>query len=100
MNNKFYQFLGLTKKSGNLVEGYNKCEEIIKKDKIFLTIISLECSLNTVKKFEKYCSDKNVPVIKGPSKIDLGMALGRKEINILCIKDKNMSDKLIELWNT
>ena len=36
MTNKFYQFLGLTKKSGNLIEGYNKCEEAIKSKRFIL----------------------------------------------------------------
>ena len=29
MNNKFFQFLGLTKKAGKLIEGYNQCEDAL-----------------------------------------------------------------------
>ncbi len=99
MQNKFFQFLGLTKKSGNLVEGYNKCEEIIKKNQIYLAVLSLECAENTKKKFNKYCSDRSIPVIENVSKETLGQCLGRQEINVLCVKDKNMSEKLLQLWN-
>jgi ribosomal protein L7Ae-like RNA K-turn-binding protein len=98
MQNKFFQFLGLTKKSGNLVEGYNKCEEIIKKQQVCLAILSLECAENTKSKFKKYCSDRSIPIIADVSKEELGQCLGRQEINVLCVKDKNMSEKLLQLW--
>jgi ribosomal protein L7Ae-like RNA K-turn-binding protein len=98
MTNKFYQFLGLTKKSGNLIEGYNKCEETIKKEKVYLAILSLECSENTKDKFKRYCSDREIPLLEDVPKFQLGISLGRKEINVLCVKDKNMSEKLIDLW--
>ncbi|MGL4731644.1 MAG: ribosomal L7Ae/L30e/S12e/Gadd45 family protein [Clostridium sp.] len=99
MNNKFYQFLGLTKKSGNLLEGYNKCEEAIKREKVYLLILSKECSENTIKKFKKFANEKSIEIIDNVSKDELGISLGRKEINVLCVKDNNMSQKLIELWN-
>ncbi|GAA0122091.1 MAG: ribosomal L7Ae/L30e/S12e/Gadd45 family protein [Clostridium argentinense] len=98
MTNKFYQFLGLTKKSGNLIEGYNKCEEAIKKQKVYLVILSLECSENTKDKFKKYCNDREIPLLENLSKSQLGISLGREEINVLCVKNKAMSEKLISLW--
>ena len=42
MQNKFLNFLGIAKKSGNLVEGYNACEEDIKRNKVSLCILSKE----------------------------------------------------------
>lgn len=35
MRSKFLSFLGLAKRSGNTVDGYNKCEEIIGKKDAF-----------------------------------------------------------------
>lgn len=96
--NKFLGFLGLTKKSGNLIEGYNKCEEYIKRSKPALLILSKEVSQNTRKKFIKYCEEKKIPSIKDIDKYSLGMALGREEISVLIIKDKRMADKLLDLW--
>ena len=29
----------------------------------------------------------------------LGKCLGRAEINVLCVNDKKMSNKLLSLWN-
>ncbi|MFD3156564.1 ribosomal L7Ae/L30e/S12e/Gadd45 family protein [Haloimpatiens sp. FM7330] len=98
MNNKFLQFLGLTKKSGNILEGYNKCEDGIKNEKIHLVILSKECSENTKNKFKNYCSKQKVLLIQGPSKYDLGCALGKSELNVLGVKDENMSKKLKLLY--
>ncbi len=97
--NKFFQFLGLTKKSGNLVEGYNKCEDTIKKQKVYLCILSLECADNTKSKFIKYSNDRKIPLIENINSKDLAIAIGREEINVLMVKDENMSKKLIKLWN-
>lgn len=99
MQDKFLQFLSLTKKSGKLLEGYNKCEDAIKTGKLFLVILSNNCSENTKEKFIKYCIKYNVPFLQSYSKEDLGAPLGRSEINILGIADENMSAKLISLWN-
>lgn len=98
MQNKFLNFLGIAKKSRNLVEGYNACEEEIKRNKISLCILSKECAENTVNKFQKYCSDRNIPVIDGLDSDELGSAIGREKINVLAVKDDKISKNLIKLW--
>jgi ribosomal protein L7Ae-like RNA K-turn-binding protein len=99
MQNKFLQFLGLVKRSGNLKEGYNKCEELIKKNGLNLLILSTDCSENTKDKFIKYCSNYNVPHIECCSKEELGPPIGKAEISVLGITEKKMSEKLLSLWN-
>lgn len=99
MNNKFFQFLGLTKKAGNLIEGYNQCEEALSHGRGKLIILSEESATNTKDKFKRLGVKVNIPLIEGvPSEL-LGKCLGRVEINVLCVSDKRMSDKLICLWN-
>lgn len=99
MTSKFLQFLGLIKKSGKLIEGYNKCEDSIKKNqKIYCIIISKDVSENTSKKFVSYCSKNNLPIITGYTKDELGRMLGKSEISIIGVSDKHMCEKLIELW--
>ncbi len=98
MKNKFFQFLGLTKRAGKLLAGYNKCEDALKRNKIYLIIISKDASENTISKFIGYGEKYKIPVLQGCNKEDLGSALGVDEIKILCISDKNMSEKLLVLW--
>jgi ribosomal protein L7Ae-like RNA K-turn-binding protein len=98
MNNNFFNFLGLTKKSGNVIEGYNKSEDAVKKGYAHLVILCEELADNSKRKFKTYCTKKNISIIEGVSKDDLSAFLGRAEVKIVCIKDKKMSEKLIHLW--
>ena len=95
MRNKFLSFLGLAKRSGNLLDGYNKCEEIIGKKRVYLVIFSNEISAKSKEKFTKKCEKLNIPCIDGFSKEELGFSIGKKEINIVGILDKNMAEKLL-----
>lgn len=97
--NKFLNFLGLTKRSGKLLEGYNKCEEEMKRSKIYLFIFSNTISSRSKSKFIKYCEQYNIPYIDSFSKEELGYSIGRYEINILGVTDKNMADKLLSYSN-
>lgn len=98
MNNKFLQFLGIVKKSGNLTEGYNKCEEIVKIGKAKLIILSDDVSDNTRNKFENYSIRYEVPIIKnGFLSEDLGKILGREKVKVICVIDYKMSCKLISM---
>jgi len=98
MNDKFLQFLGLAKRAGRLIEGYNKCEETVKYKKLHLLIMSKEASQNTKDRFLRISERYNIPIIEGYSKEELGYALGREEINVLALTDLKMSHKLQELW--
>ena len=98
MKDNFLQFLGIAKKAGMLVEGYNKCEELIHNKKLYLMILSDDVSQNTKEKFINYCRNENVPLLKGYSKEELGEILGRDEINLLGIKNLIIAKKLKDLW--
>ncbi|MBC2578914.1 50S ribosomal protein L7ae-like protein [Clostridium sp. DJ247] len=97
-NDRFIQFLGLVKRAGKLIEGYNKCEDAIKRNKVHLIVLSLDASKNTIEKFSKYSEKYKVPVLQGYSKEALGNALGLEEIKIVGISDIKMVEKLISLW--
>lgn len=100
MNDPFLQFLGLVKKSGKMIEGYNSCLEKIQNTHVYLCIMSESVSQNTVKKFTRICESKNVRLLRCYTGFDLGKALGNEEINILCILDKSVSEKLIEIYDS
>ena len=96
--NKFYNFLGLAKRSGNLLEGYSKCDEQRNRKRIYLFIISNDASSSTKKKFINHCDLKKINVIEDFSKEELGSAIGREEVKVLAVLDKNMADKLMNLY--
>ncbi|MDR5586887.1 MULTISPECIES: ribosomal L7Ae/L30e/S12e/Gadd45 family protein [Clostridium] len=96
--NKFYNFLGIAKKSGNLLEGYSKCDDLRNKLDIYLFIISNDLSQSSKEKFIKHCVQRNIPYINSFSKEELGSPIGRDQIMILGILDKNMAKKLLEIY--
>ena len=98
MINKFFQFLGLSKRAGKLLEGYNKCNDSLNKREIFLFILSLDISERTKKLFITYCEKNNIPYILDFYKEDLGSAIGRAEVNIIGVTDDNISKKLLSLY--
>lgn len=98
--NKFFNFLGLTKRSGNLIEGYSKCDEQRNRINLYLIILSDDASDSTRRKFRNHCSEKEIPLIEDFTKEELGYAIGRAEVKILAIKDKNMAEKLLSLYQT
>ncbi len=96
--NKFFNFLGLAKRSGNLIEGYSKCDEQRNRRSFYLVILSDDASNSTKKKFRNHCSEKKIPLIEDFSKEQLGNPIGREEIKVLAVTDKNMAEKLISLY--
>lgn len=96
--NKFFNFLGLVKRSGNLIEGYSKCDEQRNKIRINLFILSLDASESTIKKFTNHCNIKNIKLIKDFTKEELGTSIGREEVKVMAITDQNMAKKLYTLY--
>lgn len=96
--NKFFNFLGLAKRSGNLIEGYSKCDEQRNRRSFYLVIVSDDASNSTKKKFKNHCIEKKIPLIEDFSKEELGNPIGREELKILAVVDKNMAEKLISLY--
>ena len=98
MKDKFISFLGISKKAGKCIEGYNKCEEALRGGKCYLIIVSAEVSENAREKFERMAHSRNIPIISGCSGEDLSHILGRDKINVVGISDTSMAAKLLELW--
>ena len=77
---------------------YSKCDEERNRKNIFLFIISNDASNSTKKKFKNHCLTKNIVFIEDFSKEELGSSIGREEVKILAITDKNMANKLYTLY--
>ena len=96
--NKFFKFLGPAKRSGNLIEGYSKCDEQRSRIQFRIVILTDDASCSTKKKVRNHCSEQKIPLIEGFSKEQLGNPIGREEIKVLAVTDKNMAEKLISLY--
>ncbi|AYD40070.1 50S ribosomal protein L7ae-like protein [Clostridium fermenticellae] len=98
MKNDFFQFLGLAKRAGKILEGYNKCEDGIKHHKVFLILLTSTVSKNTLNKFKNYAEKFNIPVIENIDGDKISGSIGVDIIKVLGISDKNISRKLIDIW--
>lgn len=99
MKDNLISFLGIAKKAGKCIEGYNKCEESIKKGNCYLLLISIDAAENTKDKFTTLCDARDIPLIIYYSREELSKALGREGMNVVGISDSSISKRLIELWN-
>ncbi len=97
MKSKFLNFLGLARRSGNLILGGNLNENAVKRRNLKLLIIASDASSNTEKKFTDMCTYSSVPFITGAGKEEMGLSLGKGEISVIGVKDPNMAEKLKEL---
>lgn len=97
MNNKFYSLLGLCKKSGNLYCGNYNVKKCIKDGKAILVIIAQDVSEKTENEFVKLCNIKKVPYLKVGYKRLLGNSIGKSDIAVICIKDINFSNRIINV---
>lgn len=98
MKSNFFQFLGLAKRAGKTLEGYNKCEDGVKRGRVFLILLSSSVSKNTLDKFKNYAEKFNVPIIENIDEDKLSKSVGASVIKVLGISDENISKKLINIW--
>ena len=97
MESKLLNFLGLTRKSGNLILGANLVETAVKGSRINLIIVAVDASQNTKKKMFDLAGSKGIRIIEKLNKEDLGYALGKSEISVAGVTDARMAEVISDL---
>lgn len=97
-DDRFYSFLGLIQKSGNMISGYNNCISEIKADKCKLVLIAEDASENTRDKFVSLCISKKIPYVIYGSMERYGAGIGKSSKSILAIKNENMSKVVKDMF--
>lgn len=95
---KFYSFLGLCQKSGQLVSGETGVNSEFKKNNIKLLILAEDISENTKEKYLYQAKKRKVESIVLGNKDLLGSAIGKNYRVIVGIKDKNMAENLMKIY--
>ncbi len=96
MTDKIYGMIGLSRKSGNLVLGFDLVEEQIKKKKLHLVIYTSDSSEKGRSNLIKLCDEYGVNYLEHGSKYELGKILNKLEVSFVGIKDKNMAAYIIK----
>ena len=97
MNDKFLLFLGLAKKSGNLVLGMDAVKEGIIKKNINLALTASDVSDSSFEKINLFCEKNNVKTLKISYTMDDIYFLVNKRSGILGIKDANFAKKITSM---
>ncbi|QOR36021.1 ribosomal L7Ae/L30e/S12e/Gadd45 family protein [Clostridium sp. 'deep sea'] len=92
IKDKYYSFLGIIKKTGKIIAGYDTVKDNFNKAK--LIILAEDASDKMKQKMLRRCKEHNKELVcYGVSK-QYGRALGIKDSVILAIIDKNFSEVL------
>ena len=93
---KAEKYLGLARKAGKVVSGYQTCVHTISKGQIKLIIVAEDASDNTKKKFRVLCERHSVPFrIYGNSE-DLSHITGLSGRGIFGITDNGFAEVIIK----
>ncbi|MBN1623677.1 MAG: ribosomal L7Ae/L30e/S12e/Gadd45 family protein [Clostridia bacterium] len=90
----FYLAVGLARKAGKLVTGTMACTQAIKKGRVELVIATEDTAGNTLDKLKIICENSKTELIEYGQSPMLGIALGRENVKIIGIVDKDFK-KLI-----
>ncbi|MGI6113104.1 MAG: L7Ae/L30e/S12e/Gadd45 family ribosomal protein [Mahellales bacterium] len=96
---RILSLLGIAKKSGKLLSGYELCLGAIKAQKAKIIVISGDSSDNTREKFIRLSNNYNVPYIIYGDKYKLGISIGKCSRTVLVVSDKGLADAILEEYN-
>ena len=97
MKNKLLPLLGLCKKAGKLLEGFDAVREAARKDKVKLIVLAEDISPKSRKEAEYVAQQQNIPLFTAPFGMDeIGYRLG-KRAGILALTDQGLADRIMSI---
>ena len=93
---KIESYLGLAKRAGKLISGYQTCVHTISKGEVKLIIAASDISENTKSKFESLCSRHNVRLEIYGTIDDLSRMTGFANRGVYGITDLNFAEVIIK----
>ena len=93
---KIESYLGLARRAGKIVSGYQTCVHTISRGTIRLIIAASDTSDNTKKKFEHLCSRYGVDFCVYGTTDELSLLTGFKGRGIYGITDRNFAEVMIK----
>lgn len=97
MNDRLLSFLGICRRAGKLVIGFDPLREAVEQGKAYLVLVASDISENTLKKVRVVSQHSGIDCYTvNRSKDEISFSLG-KTCACLAIIDKGFADKLTEL---
>lgn len=85
------RLVGLGVRSRGAVVGVEQVREAAKKGKLVLAVVAHDASENSVKKVVPLLEARRVRILRSPSAIDLGHAVGREQTAAVGIIDQQLA---------
>ncbi len=100
MENKLLSFLGITRKSGNIVFGMDSVKKESAGKKIKLILVTCDISEHSLKEIKNTAFSENIKILKIPNtKDDINNSVGKYSA-IIGISNENFANKIISILNS
>jgi len=97
--NKIDNMIGFAVKSNNITIGYKLTKKAINFKKVKLVIVTKDISDSIRAKLNKIVDNEKLYYLEYKNKDYLGKIVGKKQVGVIGIKDRNMTDYIIDLIN-
>lgn len=94
--NKFYSMVGMARKSGNIMFGFDTTISFIKNNNKILVILANDASEKTKKNVIFECDKYGCKYIEYGEKDIYGSILNKKAVSVLAVTDVNMISYLLK----
>ena len=94
---KLMRLVGLGVRGRLAVVGVNQVRESVQRGKLWLAVVAVDASSNSLDKIVPLLRARNITVIETPSAADLGAAVGREATTVIGIVDGQLAKGIREL---
>jgi len=88
---RMYRLLGLGVRGRGVVVGVSQVREAAKRNNVFLAVVAMDASANSVDKIVPLLNARRVRFIEVPSAMELGAAVGREQTAVVGIVDRQLA---------
>ena len=96
---KFYGMLGLARRSGNIIIGFDRVVDAVRCGLAYVVLVSADCSANTKKRVEDKCRSYGADLITFGTSAKLGGAIGFDNAAVLAVTDNNFAVAIKNIYN-
>ena len=97
MNDKIIGMLGLARRAGALIYGSDSTAQKIRFGKVYLAIVANDASDRTKKLIRNKSTSFNVPMYEYSTAAELGAKLGKSDISVISVSDRNFAKAIINI---
>jgi len=91
-----WALLGMARRAGAVQVGVERAREALRMGEATLIVVAADAAPGQRRKVEALASARDVPVLVGPEREELGRMLGVSELSALALTDSRFADRLRE----